>query len=140
MAALRILHVAPYFENAWAYGGIPRVVAAQVHALAAAGHHVTVATTDVRDAVSRSSAPGDTALSSLAPRAERTADGIEVRIFPNLSNTIAYRWQFYTPRGFAGWLDASISAFDVAHLHACHNLLTAVAAKRLRRAGIPYVV
>jgi glycosyltransferase involved in cell wall biosynthesis len=28
----------------------------------------------------------------------------------------------------------------VAHLHACHNLLTAVAAKHLRRAGVPYVV
>ncbi|MCK7581181.1 MAG: hypothetical protein MZV65_39800 [Chromatiales bacterium] len=37
MAALRILHVAPYFEHAWAYGGIPRVVSAQAHALAAAG-------------------------------------------------------------------------------------------------------
>ena len=142
MGALRILHVAPYFENAWAYGGIPRVVAAQSHALAAAGHHVTVATTDVRDAVSRSSAPGAAQgpLPRLAPRAERTADGIELRVFPNLSNTIAYRWQFYTPRGFAGWLDASAHDFDLAHLHACHNLLTAVAAKHLRRAGVPYVV
>jgi hypothetical protein len=26
MAALRILHVAPYFEDAWAYGGIPELI------------------------------------------------------------------------------------------------------------------
>jgi glycosyltransferase involved in cell wall biosynthesis len=30
--------------------------------------------------------------------------------------------------------------FDVAHLHACRNLLTARAALALRRAGVPYVV
>ena len=138
MAALRILHVAPYFENAWAYGGIPRVVSAQAHALAAAGHRVTVATTDARDGTSRTEAAGSPPTG--APRVERTADGIEVRVFTNISNTAAYRWQFFTPRGFAGFLRSSVHEFDVAHLHACHNLLTATAAKQLRRAGVPYVV
>jgi glycosyltransferase involved in cell wall biosynthesis len=76
----------------------------------------------------------------MAPRTERTADGIDVLVFPNLSNAAAYRWQFYTPRGFAGWLRANARAFDVAHLHACRNLLTARAAPALRRAGVPYVV
>ncbi|HSP90480.1 MAG TPA: glycosyltransferase family 4 protein, partial [Vicinamibacterales bacterium] len=52
----------------------------------------------------------------------------------------AYRWQFFMPIGFAGWLGAHARDFDVAHLHACHNLLTAGAAKHLHRAGIPYVV
>ena len=140
MGALRILHVAPYFENAWAYGGIPRVVSAHVHALAAAGHHVTVATTDARDAKSRTTPAGRTDSSRLAPRAERTADGIDLLVFPNLSNTAAYRWQFYTPRGFAGWLRANARTFDIAHLHACRNLLTARAAPMLRRAGVPFVV
>ena len=140
MAALRILHVAPYFEQAWAYGGIPRVVSAQAHALAAAGHQVTVATTDARDAEGRTSPAGGTGASRLAPRTERTGDGIEVRVFPNASNHAAYRWQFYTPRGFAGWIRAHAGDFDVAHLHACRNLLTARAAPALRRAGVPYVV
>ena len=140
MGALRILHVAPYFEHAWAYGGIPRVVSAQAHALASAGHQVTVATTDARDGTTRTSAAGGETSRRLAPRRERTADGIDVLVFPNLSNAAAYRWQFYTPRGFAGWLGAHARDFDVAHLHACHNLLTAGAAKHLHRAGIPYVV
>jgi glycosyltransferase involved in cell wall biosynthesis len=140
MAALRILHVAPYFEQAWAYGGIPRVVAAQAHALAAAGHQVTVATTDARDSKSRTTPAGRSGSSRLAPRAERTADGIDVLVFPNLSNTAAYHWQFYMPRGFAGWLRANARTFDVAHLHACRNLLTARAAPALRRAGVPFVV
>ena len=141
MAALRILHAAPYFEQAWAYGGIPRVVAAQAHALAAAGHRVTVVTTDVRDAKSRvPPAPGGTTTGWSAPRTARTADGIEVLVFPNLSNAAAYHWQFYTPLGFAGWLRAHAGEFDVAHLHACRNLLTARAAPALRRAGVPFVV
>jgi len=116
------------------------VVAAQAHALAAAGHRVTVATTDVRDAKSRTTPVGRTGSSRLAPRAERTADGIEVLVFPNLSNAAAYRWQFYTPIGFAGWLRAHAGEFDVAHLHACRNLLTARAAPALTRAGVPFVV
>jgi len=140
MSALRILHVTPYFENAWAYGGIPRVVSAQVHALAAAGHQVTVATSDVRDAAGRIGIAGGPPSSRFVPRVERTADGIEVRVFPNVSNAIAYRWQFYVPLGFARALRTSVRQYDVAHLHACHNLLTAAAAKRLRRAGVPYVV
>ena len=78
--------------------------------------------------------------SRLAPRAERTADGIDLLVFPNLSNTAAYRWQFYTPRGFAGWLRANARTFDIAHLHACRNLLTARAVPALRRAGVPFVV
>jgi len=139
MAALRILHVAPYFEQAWAYGGIPRVVSALAHALAAAGHRVTVATTDARDAKGRTTPVGRTGSSRLAPRAERTADGIDVVVFPNVSNAVACRWQFYTPLGFAGWLRAHARDFDVAHLHACRNLLTARGATILRRAGVPYV-
>ena len=140
MGALRILHVAPYFEHAWAYGGIPRVVSAQAHALAAAGHHVTVATTDARDGKTRTSAAGGETSGRLSPRRERTADGIDVLVFPNLSNAAAYRWQFFMPIGFTGWLGAHAREFDVAHLHACHNLLTARGATILRRAGVPYVV
>jgi len=71
MAALRILHVAPYFEQAWAYGGIPRVVSAQVHALAAAGHRVTVATSDVRDAAGRIGTAGGHPSSRFVPRVSR---------------------------------------------------------------------
>lgn len=140
MGSLRILHVTPYFERAWAYGGIPRVVSAQVHALAAAGHRVTVVTTDASDADSRAGAPGLDGLSRFAPRVERTPDGVEVRTCANLFNAAAYRWQLFTPAGIGRELRASAGGFDVAHLHACHNLLTSTAARQLRRSGVPYVV
>jgi glycosyltransferase involved in cell wall biosynthesis len=140
MGSLRILHVAPYFERAWAYGGIPRVVSAQVHALAAAGHRVTVMTTDACDADSRAGAPGSNGSSPFAMRVEHTPDGVEVRTFSNLSNALAYRWQLFTPAGFGRDIRASAGRFDVAHLHACHNVLTSTAARHLERAGIPYVV
>ena len=56
--ALRILHVVPYYEQAWAYGGIPRLATTMTRALARRGHHVTVCTTDVRDEQTRASASG----------------------------------------------------------------------------------
>jgi glycosyltransferase involved in cell wall biosynthesis len=125
---LRILHVVPYYEQAWAYGGIPRLATTMTRALARRGHQVTVCTTDARDSRTRAASPA------------RNAHGIDVRIFPNLSNAVAYHLQFFTPLGLRRYLRRSAAAFDVAHLHACHNLPGVVAAAALRRAGVPYVV
>ncbi len=125
---MRILHVAPYYEQAWAYGGIPRLVTTMTRALARRGHHVTVCTTDVLDSRTRASST------------VRNAHGVDVQIFPNVSNAIAYHLQFFTPIGLRRYLRRSSAAFDVAHLHACHNLPGVIAASELRRAGVPYVV
>jgi glycosyltransferase involved in cell wall biosynthesis len=128
MTALRILHVVPYYEQAWAYGGIPRLVTTMTRALARRGHHVTVCTTDVRDDRTRasSSVPG--------------APGIDVRMFPNVSNALAYHLQFFTPIGLRTYLAHAAATFDIAHIHACHNLPGVIAAAELSRAGVPYVV
>jgi glycosyltransferase involved in cell wall biosynthesis len=137
---LRILHVTPYYEQAWAYGGIPRLATALTRELARRGHRVTVCTTDVRDArgrlavsrwVSVSAPPGPGALS---------ADGVDVRVFPNLSNRLAYAYQFFVPRGLSRFLRDRARDFDVAHVHACHHLPGALAARQLSRARVPYVV
>jgi glycosyltransferase involved in cell wall biosynthesis len=128
MNALRILHVVPYYEQAWAYGGIPRLATTMTRALARRGHQVTVCTTDVRDARTRA-APGIASL-----------HGVDVRMFPNISNGLAYRFQFFTPIGLRTYLRATASAFDIAHVHACHNLPGVIAAAELSRAGVPYVV
>lgn len=127
MTPLRILHVTPYSEAAWGYGGIPRVVGALTRGLAVRGHRVTVATTDAADARSR--------LAGAPP-----TPGVDVRVFPNLSNALAYRFQLFLPRGLSAWLARHAGDFDVAHIHACHNLPAAAAARHLRRAGVPYVV
>src|SRR6185436_954669 len=126
VSALRILHVVPYYEQAWAYGGIPRLATTMTRALARRGHHVTVCTTDVRGQHSRAVAKAD------------GPDGVEVRTFSNVSNALAYHLQFFTPIGLRSCLRSSAHTFDVAHIHACHNLPGALAADAFFRAGVPY--
>jgi glycosyltransferase involved in cell wall biosynthesis len=128
MTALRILHVVPYYEQAWAYGGIPRLATTMTRALARRGHQVTVCTTDVQDERTRAS--------SITP----SAHGVDVQMFLNLSNAVAYHLQFFTPIGLRAHLKRTAAAFDIAHVHACHNLPGVIAAAALSRAGVPYVV
>jgi glycosyltransferase involved in cell wall biosynthesis len=130
MSALRILHVVPYFEQAWAYGGIPRLAAAMTRGLALRGHDVTVCTTDACDATSR----------VRGARVQASRAGLRVHVFPNLSNRLAYHWQFFTPVGLITHLRNGAGDFDIAHLHACRNLPGVFAARALHRAGVPYVV
>ena len=136
---LRVLHVTPYGADAWAYGGIPRLSDAMARGLAARGHHVTVCTTDACDADRRLSAPSGGA--TLAPwPALRTADGVELRVFPNISNRFAYNYQCFLPVGLSPYLKRHAASFDVAHLHACRNVPGVIAARHLRRARVPYVL
>ena len=137
MPPLRILHVVSYAPDAWAYGGIPRVVAALGLGLAQRGHEVTVVASDACDRTRR------------LIRSERTrdrrarfspgADGIDLRLFPNLSNRLAYDLQLFLPIGLRRFLVENAGRFDVAHLHALRNLPTAWAASALGDAGVPFV-
>jgi glycosyltransferase involved in cell wall biosynthesis len=131
MSSLRILHVVPYYERAWAYGGIPRVATAMARGLARNGHRVTVCTTDACDASTRL---------PVENRDAHVDPAIDVHVFPNVSNALAYHWQFFTPRGLGAHLRATAGTFDVAHLHACRNLPVSMAARALRTAGVPYVL
>jgi glycosyltransferase involved in cell wall biosynthesis len=131
MPPLRILHVVPYFEHAWAYGGIPRVATALARGLAGRGHRVTVCTTDARDQATR-----DT-----APHTPHHGPGtLDVRVLPNLSNRLAYHWQLFAPQGLGRTLRSLLGSIDVAQLHACRNLPVAAAARVLSRTRIPYLV
>ncbi|MBI3493619.1 MAG: glycosyltransferase [Acidobacteria bacterium] len=129
MRALRILHVASYSGEAWAYGGIPRLLRTLTEGLARRGHVVSVCTTDACDASTR-----------LAPASSRTSGGVDVRIFRNLSNSLAYRLQLFLPLGLEKYLRRHAGTFEVAHLHACRNVPGVIAAYHLRRAGVPYVL
>jgi glycosyltransferase involved in cell wall biosynthesis len=125
---MRILQVTPYYERAWAYGGIPRVVSSLSRALIARGHEVTVCTTDVRDQHSRLGAD------------ERTASGPDLRVFDNLSNRLAYHLQLFVPLGLDGFLARFGARFDVAHIHGCHHLPGSITARRLRQSNTPFVL
>lgn len=70
----------------------------------------------------------------------RTADGVEIRVFPNFSNRLAYHLQLFLPFGLNTYLSEFAGSFDVAHLHACRNVPGAIAAYHLHRAGVPYVL
>ncbi|MFH1132675.1 MAG: glycosyltransferase [Pseudomonadota bacterium] len=129
--SLNVLHITPYYEEAWGYGGIPRVVVSLCKGLARRGHKVTVCTTDAKDANTRAS--------QLGPK-EVSKDAVEVRVFRNLSNTLAYHKQLFLPLGLKKYLKRMAKEFQVAHLHGCHNLPGTIAATELINAGVPYVL
>ena len=135
---MRLLHITPYYEDAWAYGGIPRVVSALAKGLARRGHEVTVCTTDASDRASRLATPAASARRPWPPF--KTPAGVEVRVFPNFSNKLAYDLQFFVPLGLGEFLRGHAGSFDVAHLHGCHNLPVSIAARRLARAAVPYLL
>jgi glycosyltransferase involved in cell wall biosynthesis len=139
MRSLRILHVTPYFKDAWAYGGIPRLAHALTRGLAQRGHSVTVCTTDVCDDQARLPRH-EIARSRFRPWKSTTPDGVEAHVFPNLSNRLAYHLQCFVPLGLDRYMAKHAASFDVAHLHACRNLPGVIAARHLRAAGVPYVL
>jgi glycosyltransferase involved in cell wall biosynthesis len=123
--------VTPYAADAWAYGGIPRLVRSLTRGLARRGHQVTVCTTDACDHLLR----------ARAPHTPHTGPGtLDVRVLRNLSNRLAYRWQLFAPQGLSRTLRSLMGNTDVAHLHACRNLPVAAAARILSKARIPYLV
>jgi glycosyltransferase involved in cell wall biosynthesis len=139
MGELQVLQVCPGFAGAWGYGGIPRVAAALSKGLSRRGHRITVCTTDACDAGARL-ADDDASAVRLRPWPLLERDGLELRVFPNLSNRLAYHLQFFQPLGLRRFLRAHAHRFDVAHLHGHHHLPGAIAASELRRAGVPYLV
>jgi len=140
MGGTRVLQIAPYYEGAWGYGGIPRVVVVLSAALARRGHRVTVCTTDACDSRTRLANPGGPGPRLRPWRPRVGSDGVEVQVFPNLSNRLAYDLQLFQPLGLRGWLREHAQRFDVAHVHGHHHLPGAIAAAELRRAGVPYLV
>jgi glycosyltransferase involved in cell wall biosynthesis len=138
--SLRILHVTPYSADAWAYGGIPRLVRSLARGLVRRGHQVTVCTTDACDESGRLPKREEARSRLHAWPPIRTPDDVEVRVFPNLSNRLAYHLQLFLPFGLNKYLSDQRGAFDVAHLHACRNVPGAIAAYHLHRAGVPYVL
>ncbi len=121
--AIRVLHVAVAFPPAWAFGGIPRAVAALARAQAAAGASVRVWTTDAFSETGRAPVP---------PR--RTWENVEVFTTKNLSPRLAWRHQLYLPAG-----PPPLDGIDLVHLHGHRHLLNHRAWQAARRLGLPVV-
>ena len=108
--------------------------------LARRGHQVTLCTTDACDESRRLPKREATGSRFRAWPPSRTPDNVELRVFPNISNSLAYHLQLFLPLALNTYLSEFAGRFDVAHLHACRNVPGAIAAYHLHRAGVPYVL
>ena len=125
---MKILQVIPYFYPAWAYGGPLRNVYGLCKELVKRGHEVTVFTTDTLDSRNR------------AKETQEIIDGIEVRRFRNLSNTIAYRDKIFISPGMIFGLSNSLRNFDIIHMHEYRTLQNLIVHHFARKYGTPYVL
>jgi len=124
------LQITPCFYPAWAYGGIPRVAYELSRELARMGHNVTVYTTDVFDQHNRCEESGK----------ETIVDGMRVRYFKNVSNSLAYHYQLYLPLGMQQAVRETIADFDVIHLHGHRNFLNNIVHHYAKKAGKDYIL
>jgi glycosyltransferase involved in cell wall biosynthesis len=121
---MRILHVVPTYLPATRYGGPIYAVHGLAKALVAAGHEVTVFTTNV-DGDSVSDVPLDVPV-------ER--DGVVVRYFASPLPRL-----YWSP-SMRNALRRDAGHFDVVHLHSVFLWTTLAGATAARRAHVPYMI
>jgi glycosyltransferase involved in cell wall biosynthesis len=126
---VRLLLAIPYYAPAYAFGGSVTVAETVVTEVLAAGHHVTVATTDVSDEHRR-----------LARDTPALPAGAEVVRFPNVSHRLAAELNGYLPRGMRRWTRRNAGRFDVVLLHDIYSAVSVLAARGATRAGVPYAL
>jgi glycosyltransferase involved in cell wall biosynthesis len=128
---MRIVFVIPYFDDAWAYGGQPRSAYEMAKGLVARGHTVEVLTTD---------SGGPHRLTIPHDGYTRVVEGIAVRYYRNLSNTLAFRYRVFVPLGFFRDVAQRVRGADVVHIHELRSLLGVSAASASVRQSIPFVL
>jgi glycosyltransferase involved in cell wall biosynthesis len=126
---VRLLLAIPYFAPAYAFGGSVTVAETVVTDAIAAGHDVTVATTDVFDEHRR-----------LSPDAPYEPPGATVVRFPNLSHRLAAGVNAYLPRGYRSWVRRHMREFDVVLLQDVYSAVSVNAARAAATAGVPYAL
>ena len=93
------------------------------------GHEVTVYTTDVNDKNSRHH----------DVHGVKNIEGIKVRYFRNISNSLAYDNQ-YLPIGMISTMKKEINNFDIIHLNDFRSLLSIIVHHYSLKNRIPYVL
>ena len=122
---MRILHVVPTYIPAFRYGGPIHSVHGLCRALAARGHEVEVATTNV-DGPGNSDVPLGSAVD---------LDGVKVFYFASRR----LRRLYYAP-SMHRFMKANMSRWDLVHVHSVFLWPTSAAAQLARAARRPYVV
>jgi len=119
---MRILHVTPFYEPAWAYGGMARAASELCRALARRGHDIVVVTAQLDPAH--------------AP--DETLGGVSVRRFAG-PGFLGRRLVPWAP-GLASFIQQLHPAPQLAHLHGHRNGLAVAATRALASAGIPWLL
>ena len=125
---MKILQVIPYFYPAWAYGGPPRNAYGLCKELVRRGHEVTVFTTDTLDERNR------------VKEKQEIIDGIEIRRFRNLSNTVAYRHKLFISLGLISAIRSNLRDFDIVHMHEYRTSQNLAVHYYAKKYAIPYVI
>jgi len=125
---MKILQVLPYFVPAWDYGGPVPVAYRFSENLVKRGHEVTVYTTDAMN------------LESRVKDREEIIDGIKVKRFKNLSNSLAYNHKIFLSSGMFGEIGREIDNFDIIHLHEYRTIQNIMVHHHTRKNGVPYIV
>jgi glycosyltransferase involved in cell wall biosynthesis len=108
---MNLLHVVPYYETAWSYGGVVRAVSGLAREQVRSGHRVVVLTTDTGGASSRLPAGSTPVGGALVVRAR------------NFSNTLRARLNLSTPAGYGRTARRLIEEHGIDLVH-CHELRT----------------
>ena len=125
---MRILQVVPAFYPSKSYGGAPNVVYEISKRLSRRGHEVIVYTTDAYDSNGRITKTFD------------EIEGIKVRYFRNLSNSLAYNHKLFTPIGALSAVRKEMEKIDVVHMHDYRTILNAMVYKYSLKYGVPYII
>ena len=125
---MNILQVIPYFVPAWSYGGPVQAAYNLSKELVKRGHYVTVYTTDALDEKNR------------VPEKEEVIDGIKVRRFSNLSNTIAYRHNIFLSPAILSDVKKRLKNFDIVHMHEYRTIQNLAVYQYVMKYSIPYLI
>ncbi len=124
---MKILQVIPYFVPAWGYGGPLRVCYELSKELVRQRHEVTVFTTDTLDAKSR------------VEKQDEVVDGIRIKRFKNISNSIAYKHNLFLPSDMLFVVRKELPGFDIIHIYEYRTLQNVLVHHYARKYNIPYV-
>jgi glycosyltransferase involved in cell wall biosynthesis len=122
---LRVLHVTPYYEPAYVYGGPTRSVPALCQGLARQGVDVSVYTTNANGSSTLDVPPGEV----------QVRHGVKVRYFALRSGLRP----FFSPDLLTA-LHRTVRHFDLVHVEGMWSAPVSAACSVSRRAGVPYVV
>jgi len=117
---MKVLHVTPFYEPAWGYGGMARATGALCRALAARGHDVAVVT----------------ALLDPAHPREETRDGVRVRRLPAFFKRVLAPWA----PGLRSLLQSEMKDRQVVHLHGLRSGMALSTYRACESAGAPWVL